>query len=124
LIQRFHNAKVAGDSVVEIWGTGLPRREFMFVDDFADACVFAAQNWTDKGVLNVGTGEEIAIGEFAQVVAAVVGYKGRIDFNTSKPDGSPRKLLDVSKLAMRLVGGQRSASWRGSIGPIAGSWQT
>lgn len=108
LIQRFHNAKIAGSEFVEIWGTGIPLREFMFVDDFADACVFAVQNWTDKGIMNVGTGEDVRIGEFAEVVSKVVGFKGKIIFDPSKPDGTPRKLLDVSKLS--------SLGWKSKVG--------
>jgi GDP-L-fucose synthase len=98
LIRRFHEAKLAGASEVVVWGTGTPRREFMYVDDLADACVFVLENYSDAPHLNVGTGEDVTIAEFANVVAEVVDYQGRIVFDTTRPDGMPRKLLDVSKL--------------------------
>ena len=98
LIRRMHEAKLAGAHSVAIWGTGKPRREFLFVDDLADACVFMLKNYSDMGFLNVGTGSDISIAEFARVVADVVGYKGELTFDTTRPDGTPRKLLDVSKL--------------------------
>jgi GDP-L-fucose synthase len=99
LIRRFHEAKLAGRPSVEVWGTGTPRREFLSVDDLADACVFVMRHYSDEGFLNVGTGEDIPIGEFAKVVSDTVGYRGEIRFDTSRPDGTPRKLLDVSKLS-------------------------
>ena len=99
LIGRMHEAKLAAASTVTIWGTGKPRREFLFVDDLADACVFLLKNYSDAGFLNVGTGEDITIAEFSRVVADVVGFKGEFKFDMSRPDGAPQKLLDVSKLA-------------------------
>jgi GDP-L-fucose synthase len=99
LIRRFHEAKVAGASEVVVWGTGTPRREFMFVDDMADACVHLMKGYSGDNIINIGTGEDITIAEFARVVAETVGYKGSITFDTSKPDGTPRKLLDVGRLA-------------------------
>jgi len=99
LIRRMHEAKVAGARTVTVWGTGTPRREFLFVDDLADACVFVLKHYSDIGFLNVGTGADISIGEFARLVAGVVGYVGELVFDASRPDGTPRKLLDVSKLA-------------------------
>jgi GDP-L-fucose synthase len=99
LIRRFHEAKESGAAEVEVWGTGKPRREFMHVDDMADACVFVMENYSGAGMLNIGTGEDITIAEFAALVADVVGYKGKLTFNTSRPDGTPQKLLDVSKIA-------------------------
>jgi GDP-L-fucose synthase len=98
LIRRFHEAKVSGAPNVAVWGTGTPRREFLAADDLADACVFVMKHYSGDGFLNVGTGEDIAIAEFARLVAEVVGYAGKIVFDTSRPDGTPRKLLDVSKL--------------------------
>ena len=98
LIRRMHEAKVAGVPTAVIWGTGKPRREFLFVEDLADACVFMLKNYSDVGFLNVGTGADTSIAEFAQTVADVVGFKGKFVFDLSKPDGMPRKLLDVSKL--------------------------
>jgi GDP-L-fucose synthase len=98
LIRRFHEAKVKSLPQVTVWGTGKPRREFLAVDDLADACVFVMKNYSAAGFLNVGTGVDVTIGEFARTVADVVGYKGELVFDPSKPDGMPRKLLDVSRL--------------------------
>ena len=98
LIRRFHEAKIAGKPSVEVWGSGRARRELMSADDLADACVFTVKHYSDDGFLNVGTGEDITIREFANVVAEVVGYDGELMFDTSRPDGAPQKLLDVGKL--------------------------
>jgi GDP-L-fucose synthase len=98
LIRRLHEAKVAGAPTVTIWGTGRPRREFLAVDDLADACVFVLKHYSGSKFLNVGTGQDITIAEFAQLVADVVGYRGRFVFDTSRPDGAPQKLLNVSEL--------------------------
>jgi GDP-L-fucose synthase len=97
LIRRFHEAKLARRGSVEVWGTGKPLREFLAVDDLADACVFVMERYSGEGFLNIGTGEDISIGDFAKVVSDTVGYEGSIQFDTSRPDGTPRKLLDVSK---------------------------
>jgi GDP-L-fucose synthase len=99
LIRRFHEAKLAGVSNVVVWGTGTPRREFLYVDDMADACIHLMKTYSDQELVNIGVGEDITIAEFARLVAAAVGYTGGISFDTSKPDGTPRKLLDVSRLA-------------------------
>jgi GDP-L-fucose synthase len=99
LIRRFHEAKVARLSNVLVWGTGTPRREFLYVDDLADACIHLMKTYSDKELVNIGTGRDITIAEFARVVAATVGYSGDISFDPSRPDGTPRKLLDVSRLA-------------------------
>jgi GDP-L-fucose synthase len=99
LIRRFHEAKVAGAPTVTVWGTGTPRREFLYVDDFADACVFLLKNYSQTQFINVGYGKEVTIAEFAGTVADVVGYGGKIVYDTSKPDGTPRKMLDASRLA-------------------------
>jgi GDP-L-fucose synthase len=99
LIRRFHEAKHAGISKVVVWGTGTPRREFLYVDDLADACIHLMKNYSSGELVNIGTGEDITISEFARLVAATVGYTGEITFDTSRPDGTPRKLLDVSRLA-------------------------
>jgi GDP-L-fucose synthase len=99
LIRRFHEAKLAGAPSVVVWGSGRPRREFLAVDDLADACVFVMKHYSGNGFLNVGTGEDISIADFARLVADVVGYRGELAFDTSRPDGTPRKMLDVSKLA-------------------------
>jgi len=98
LIRKFHEAKINNASFVEIWGTGTPMREFLYVDDMADACVFLMENYNDKQFLNVGCGSDLSIKDLALLVKKVVGYNGDLHFDTSKPDGTPRKLLDVSKL--------------------------
>ncbi len=98
LIRRFHEAKLANAPTVSVWGTGKPRREFLCSDDLADACVFVMKHYSDAGFLNVGTGKDVTIAEFAEVVRDIVGYKGNIVFDTSRPDGPPQKLLDVSKI--------------------------
>src|SRR3954447_23869793 len=99
LIRRFHEAKVSGARNVMVWGTGTPRREFLYVDDLADACVHLMKSYSGAELINIGTGEDITITEFARLVAATVGFAGEISFDTSRPDGTPRKLLDVSRLA-------------------------
>jgi GDP-L-fucose synthase len=98
LIRRFHEAKLANAPSVVVWGTGTPKREFLYVDDFADACVFALKNYSGE-LLNIGYGEDVSIAQFARIVADVVGYVGDIVFDPTKPDGTPRKLVDVSKLS-------------------------
>jgi GDP-L-fucose synthase len=99
LIRRFHEAKLSGASNVTVWGTGTPRREFLYVDDMADACVHLMKTYSAIEMVNIGTGEDITIAEFARVVAGAVGYSGAISYDTSRPDGTPQKLLDVSRLA-------------------------
>jgi GDP-L-fucose synthase len=99
LIRRFHEAKETRAPEVEVWGTGKPRREFMHVDDMADGCVYVMERYSGEGMLNIGTGADVTIADFASLVADVVGYQGAPKFNTNRPDGTPRKLLDVSKLA-------------------------
>ena len=99
LIRRFHEAKVSSTRRVVVWGTGTPRREFLYVDDLADACMHLMKTYSDSELVNIGTGEDITIAEFARVVAATVGFSGEISFDSSRPDGTPRKLLDVSRLA-------------------------
>ena len=98
LIRRVHEGKIVGAPTVTVWGTGRPRREFLAVDDLADACVFVLKHYSGSKFLNVGTGQDITIAEFAQLVADVVGYRGRFVFDTSRPDGAPQKLLNVSEL--------------------------
>jgi GDP-L-fucose synthase len=99
LIRRFHEAKVNGASDVVVWGTGTPRREFLYVDDLADACIHLMKTYSSDELVNIGTGEDITIAEFARVVAGVAGYTGNISFDPSRPDGTPQKLLDVGRLA-------------------------
>ncbi|MFJ7679195.1 GDP-L-fucose synthase family protein [Peribacillus sp. NPDC097198] len=98
LIRKFHEAKETNMATVEVWGTGKPLREFLYSEDLADACVFLMNHYSDSEIINVGVGEDISIKELAEKVKKVVGYQGEITFNTSKPDGTPRKLVDVTKL--------------------------
>jgi GDP-L-fucose synthase len=98
LIQRFHNAKVKKLPSVEIWGSGKARREFMYVDDATEACVFLMDNYEGPGIINVGNGNDITIGELAEVISSVVEYEGKIEFDLSKPDGMPRRCLDSSRI--------------------------
>lgn len=98
LIRKFHEAKDAKKPEVTVWGTGKPKREFLHVDDLADACVFLMINYHDPDIINIGTGEDVTIHELAETIKDITNYTGRIAFDTSKPDGTPRKLLDVSRL--------------------------
>src|ERR1700756_139985 len=98
LIRRFHEAKLSSPPDVVVWGTGMPRREFLYVDDMADACVHLMKTYSDIEMVNIGTGGDITIAEFARLVASIVGYTGAISYDTSRPDGTPQKLLDVSRL--------------------------
>ena len=107
LIRRFHEARCSGASEVTLWGTGTPRREFLHVDDLASAACFALEHYEDTAPLNVGTGEDLTIADLAAMIARVVGYTGELRFDASKPDGTPRKLLDVSRLA--------ALGWRAQI---------
>ena len=99
LLRKFHEAKEAGTPEVEVWGTGTPRREFLHVNDLADACYWLLENYNEPGLVNVGTGTDLSIKELAELVQRTVGYEGSIRFNADYPDGTPRKLMDVSKLA-------------------------
>jgi len=99
LIRRFHEAKLSSSPRVTVWGTGTPRREFLYVDDMADACVHLMKTYSDSELVNIGIGEDVTIADFARLVATVTGYRGEISFDPSRPDGTPRKLLDVSRLA-------------------------
>lgn len=98
LIRKFHEAKIEGKDQVEIWGTGSPLREFMHVDDLVSACYYLMQNYSDSGFVNIGVGKDISIKELALMIKTIVDFKGELTFDTSKPDGTPRKLMDVSKL--------------------------
>lgn len=112
LIRKFHTAKVKGEPFVTIWGTGSQRRELLHVDDLADACFFLMQHFDEPGFINVGTGQDNSILELAQLVQRIVGFQGEIRHDLSKPDGAPRKLLDVSKL--------HALGWKAKIGLEAG----
>jgi GDP-L-fucose synthase len=98
LIRKFYEAKVKEIPIVEVWGSGKPLREFLYVDDMADACVFLMENYDGEEHVNIGTGDEVAIEELANYIKNIVGYEGKIVFNTDKPDGTPRKLMDVGRL--------------------------
>ena len=107
LIRKFHEAKLTNQPFVEAWGTGKPKREFLFADDLADACLFLMNTYNEKEIVNVGTGVDLSIGELANEISSIIGYEGQISWDSSKPDGTPQKLLDVSKL--------RSLGWEASI---------
>jgi len=107
LIRKFHEAKENNAPYVEVWGTGTPRREFLYSDDLADACVFLMNNYEGNEIVNVGVGEDISIKELAEKIKNIVGYQGEIKFDTTKPDGTPRKLVDVSKI--------NALGWKASI---------
>jgi GDP-L-fucose synthase len=98
LIRKFHEAKAAGKNEVEVWGSGTPLREFLHVDDLADACYYLMQNYNEEGLVNIGTGTDLSIKDLALLVKKIVGFTGELKFNATKPDGTPRKLMDVSKL--------------------------
>ena len=108
LIRKFHKAKISGAESVTIWGSGKPRREFLYVDDFADACIFLMKEYSGGEVINVGPGEDISIAELANLMKAVVGFEADIIYDKTKPDGMPRKLLDVSKM--------NDLGWKAKIG--------
>jgi GDP-L-fucose synthase len=112
LMRKFHKARERGEPSVTVWGTGTPRREFLYVDDLADACLFLMHNYSGSEIVNVGTGQDISIGELAELVREIVGFRGEIVYDTTKPDGTPRKLLDVSKLSS-LGWKARTPLWEG-----------
>ena len=113
MLRKFHDAKSRGDDHVTLWGTGTPRREFLHVDDLARACLYVMEHYEGEAFLNVGVGEDVSIRELAAMVQEVVGFNGRIDWDASKPDGTPRKLLDVSKL--HALGWQASIPLRAGV---------
>lgn len=120
LIRKFHEAKINGHPSVEVWGTGSPLREFLHVDDLAEACVFLMLNYNEKLFVNVGSGTEISIKELAEMVAGIVGFSGEIVWNTSKPDGTPRKLMDVSRI--NALGWQHKTNLRDGIAGVYGEF--
>lgn len=107
LIRKAHEAKVKGDAELVVWGTGTPLREFLFADDVADACIFLMNNYNEPTLINVGVGTDLTIAELAAIVKKAIGFEGKITFDTSKPDGTPRKLMDVTKL--------HSLGWKHSV---------
>jgi GDP-L-fucose synthase len=116
LIRRFHEAKLRGDPTISIWGTGTPRREFLHVDDLADAVIYLMTSYDDEQIINVGWGEDVTIRELAEMVAAASGFQGQLVFDSSKPDGTPRKLLDTSRLS--------ALGWKPKISLRSGIEQT
>lgn len=114
LIRKFHEAKVAGHASVEIWGSGKPLREFLYVDDMAEACLLVMEKYDDFGFLNAGYGSDLSIAELAQMVGRVIGFEGALKFNTEKPDGTPRKLMDSSRI--QALGFQPKVSLEEGIG--------
>lgn len=113
LIRKFHEAKTQDVAAVTVWGTGTPRREFLYVDDLANAVLFLMENYDSDEIINVGWGEDVSIQELAEIIKEVVGYQGRLVFDTSKPDGMPRKLLDISRL--RQLGWNAQISLREGV---------
>lgn len=116
LIRKFHEAHIENRPFVEIWGTGAPKREFLYVDDLADACFFLMQNYSDNEIVNIGVGEDLSIKDLALMVKDIVGYKGELRLDCSKPDGTPRKLLDVTKLS--------NLGWKAKVSLAEGIRQT
>ncbi len=116
LLRKFHEARISGAPQVFVWGTGTPRREFLHVDDLADACLFLMRVYDDQDIINVGVGEDVSIRELAELMAEIVGYSGEIVYDTTKPDGTPRKLLDVGRI--------RQLGWRPKISLREGIKQT
>jgi GDP-L-fucose synthase len=116
LIRKFHDAKLNGSPSVTLWGTGSALREFLHVDDLADACLFLMLHYEQPGIINIGVGRDISIGELAAMVASIVGFKGQIEYDASKPDGTPRKLVDTTKI--------NGLGWQARIGLREGIEQT
>ena len=107
MIRKFHEAKATGKTEVVLWGTGSPMREFLYADDLAEACMYLMENYNEAELVNVGTGVDVTIKELAETVREIVGFEGELVWDTSKPDGTPRKLMDVSKL--------HAAGWKHTI---------
>lgn len=108
MLRKMHEAKVNNQPEVILWGTGTPKREFLHADDMADACFYLMQHYNEKGLVNIGVGEDVSIRELAELIQKIVGYEGKLSFDTTKPDGTPRKLMDVTKL--------HSYGWKDAIG--------
>ena len=107
LLRKFHEARVRDEKEVIVWGTGQPRREFLYADDCADACLFLMRNYNEQGIINIGIGEDISIKELATLIKTVVGFDGAIKFDSTQPDGTPRKVLDISRI--------RSLGWKATV---------
>lgn len=107
MLRKMHEAKVNNQPTVTLWGTGTPKREFLHADDMADACFYLMQNYSEQGLVNIGVGEDISIGDLARLIQKIVGYEGKLEFDSTKPDGTPRKLMDVTKL--------HSYGWKATI---------
>jgi GDP-L-fucose synthase len=120
LIRKAHEAKLRNDPEYVVWGTGTPKREFLYVDDMADACVFLMEHNIQDGIYNVGTGTDVTIRELAETVMGVIGFKGKIVFDSSKPDGTMRKLLDVSR--MKQLGWQAKTKLRDGVAKAYASY--
>ena len=116
LLRKFHEAKTQNQPEVIVWGSGTPRREFLHADDMADACVFLMKNYNEEGLINIGVGEDLSIKELAEMIKEITDYKGKIVFDSSKPDGTPRKLMDVAKLS--ALGWKASLSLREGINHV------
>lgn len=116
MIRKFHEAKMRNESTVTLWGTGRPLREFLHVDDLADACLFLLSNYDEEGIVNIGVGDDVSIAELADIVRDVVGYEGGVVYDATKPDGTPRKLVDIGRIS--------SLGWRARIGLRDGIAQT
>ena len=122
LIRKVHTAKVRNESQVIVWGTGAPRREFLHADDLAQALLFLMRHYSDAGIVNVGTGEDVPIAELASMICETIGFRGALEFDTSKPDGTPRKLLDVTKL--KGLGWQHTIPLRAGLASVYSSVDT
>jgi len=116
LIRRFHEAKLSSATQVAIWGSGNPLREFLYIDDLADALIFLMENYSDDQIINVGSGQEVSIAELARIIARTVGYSGDLVFDSSKPDGTPRKKLETTRLS--------SLGWHARVSLAQGLRQT
>ncbi|MFT7481345.1 MAG: GDP-L-fucose synthase [Oceanospirillaceae bacterium] len=120
-MRKFHEAKESNAAAVELWGTGKPMREFLHADDLADACVYLMQNYHESSLVNIGTGVDVTIKELAETIQEIVGYEGKINWDTEKPDGTPRKLMNVSKL--HDLGWQHTINLKEGIKRVYGEYK-
>jgi GDP-L-fucose synthase len=121
MIRKFHEAKESNARAVELWGTGKPMREFLHADDLADACVYLMQNYHESSLVNIGTGVDVTIKELAETIQEIVGYEGKTNWNTEKPDGTPRKLMNVNKL--HDLGWQHTINLKEGIKRVYGEYK-